>query len=419
MYSSSRPVPPAANGTACSDARDLYTLEDHAAASIAAMRAANTYRTERPISGAQGRVVALKAPPERNVVNFCANNYLGLANDERLKAHAALTLFKSGIGMASVRFICGTHDEHTRLESTLARFLGTDDAILFGSCFDANTGLFEALLGEADAVISDSLNHASIIDGIRLCKAKRLRYANSDMEALEQCLEEAADARLKLIVTDGVFSMDGSYAKLDRICDLAQQYGAEVMVDDSHAVGFVGGTGRGTPELFGVQSQVALRTGTLGKALGGSLGGYAAGAANVVALLRQRARPYLFSNALPPYVATAARAAIEIVEADPEPGRQLMRNAIAWRAGLEAKGFEVIGDQHPIVPVMMPSPNIAARFAEGLESEGVYVTAFSYPVVPQGRDRIRTQVGAAHTADDLALGLAAFEAVGRTLGVIG
>lgn len=395
-----------------------YTLARHAAASIAAMHEASTYRTERVISGAQGRSITLAADAGRQLINFCANNYLSLADDERLRSQAVRALMDSGIGMASVRFICGTHEEHTSLESTLARFLGTEDVILFGSCFDANTGLFEALLGPEDAIISDGLNHASIIDGIRLCKAKRMRYANADMVELERCLEEASSARLKLIVTDGVFSMDGSFAPLDRICQLAQQYGAEVMVDDSHAIGFVGATGRGTPEHFGVQSQIALRTGTLGKALGGSLGGFVAGSSSVVSLLRQRARPYLFSNALPPYVAAAAKAALEIVEAQPRLGHELMQKAGIWRNGLRAKGFQVIGDEHPIVPVMMPSPGIATRFARELDDEGIYVTPFTYPVVPAGRDRIRTQVCVAHTDEDLARGLAAFAAVGRRLGML-
>ena len=393
-------------------------LDEHASASLAQIRQAGLYRTERVLSSAQGRSITVAAQDQQPLINLCANNYLALANDERIKDEAARSLHAFGVGMASVRFICGTHQEHTRLEQSLAAFLGTEGAVLFGSCFDANAGLFEALLGPEDVIISDALNHASIIDGVRLCKARRLRYANGDMRDLARCLAQSADARLKLIVTDGVFSMDGTFARLDEICELADQHGAEVAVDDSHAVGFVGGSGRGTPERFGVESRIAIRTGTLGKALGGSLGGYVAASAAIVGLLRQRARPYLFSNALPPYIAAAGRKALEIVDASPELGRELMRKAADWRAGLKALGFRVIGDDHPIVPVMMPSPQTAAQFARELETRGVYVAPFAFPVVPAGTDRIRTQVSSSHTEQDLSHGLQAFETVGRRLGVL-
>lgn len=393
-------------------------LDEHASASLAQIRQAGLYKTERVLSSAQGRSVTVAAEDRKPLLNFCANNYLALANDERIKDAAAQSLQAFGVGMASVRFICGTHQEHTQLEQALASFLGTEGAVLFGSCFDANAGLFEALLGPEDVIISDALNHASIIDGVRLCKARRLRYANGDMRDLARCLTQSADARLKLIVTDGVFSMDGTFAPLDEICELAEQHGAEVAVDDSHAVGFVGASGRGTPERFGVESSIAIRTGTLGKALGGSLGGYVAASATVVELLRQRARPYLFSNALPPYIAAAGRKALEIVDASPELGPELMRKAVLWRSGLKALGFRVLGDEHPIVPVMMPSPQIAAQFARELEFQGVYVAPFAFPVVPIGTDRIRTQVSSSHTEQDLSNGLQAFETVGRRLGVL-
>jgi glycine C-acetyltransferase len=352
------------------------------------------------------------------MLNLCANNYLGLADDPRLIAAAEAAMRDHGYGMASVRFICGTQDIHRLLEQRLARFLGTEDAILFAACFDANGGLFEPLLGPEDAVISDALNHASIIDGIRLCKARRYRYANSDMADLEAQLAQArADgARFILIATDGVFSMDGYLANLPRITALARAHGALVMVDDCHATGFMGPQGRGTPAHFGVK--VDILTGTLGKALGGALGGYVAGPQAVVDLLRQRARPYLFSNALPPAVVGAALAALEIVEGADDLRARLDANARYWRAGLEAAGFTLLPGEHPIVPVMLGEARVAQAMAADLGRRGVHVAGFFFPVVPQGRARIRTQMNARLTREDLDFGLEAFAAAGRALGVI-
>jgi glycine C-acetyltransferase len=372
-------------------------------------------KRERFIEGAQGTHVTVAG---RQMLNLCANNYLGLAGDARLVAAAGAAMGDHGFGMASVRFICGTQDIHRALEARLAAFLGMEAAILFGSCFDANGGLFEPLLGPEDAVISDSLNHASIIDGIRLCKARRYRYANSDMADLRAQLVAARDggARFILIATDGVFSMDGYLAKLCEIRDLADEFDAWVMVDDCHATGFMGPKGAGTPAHAGVR--VEILTGTLGKALGGALGGYVAASAPVVDLLRQRARPYLFSNALPPAVVGAALAALDIIEGADELRARLQAHARYWRAGLEAAGFRLLPGEHPIIPVMIGEAPLAQAFAAALDRRGVMVSAFFFPVVPRGAARIRTQMNAALTREDLDFALDAFAAAGREVGVL-
>jgi glycine C-acetyltransferase len=352
------------------------------------------------------------------VLNFCANNYLGLGDSPELIAAAKQALDDRGFGMASVRFICGTQDVHKALEARLTAFLGTEDTILFSSCWDANGGAFEVLLGEEDAVISDALNHASIIDGIRLCKAKRYRYANNDLTELARRLEEARSARFKLIVTDGVFSMDGVVADLKGICDLAERHGAMVMVDDSHAVGFVGEKGRGSHELRGVMGRVDIITGTLGKALGGASGGYLSGRREIVELMRQRARPYLFSNTLMPAIAAASLRCLELLEQSDHLRAKLRENAAYFRERMTALGFTLAGEGHPIIPVMLGDAKLAAQFAEAMLAEGVYVIGFSYPVVPMDKARIRTQMSAAHTREDLDKAIAAFAKVGRHLGVI-
>ncbi len=383
---------------------------------LARIEAEGLTKRELPMTSPQSAHV--RAEGGRDLLNLCANNYLGLADDERLEAAAKAAIDEHGLGMASVRFICGTSDLHKRLERRLADFLGTEDAILFPSCFDANGGLFEALLGPDDAIISDALNHASIIDGVRLSKARRLRYPNNDMEELEARLEEAAGAEARLIVTDGVFSMDGILADLPEICALAEKHDALVMVDDSHAVGFVGDTGAGTPEHFGLRDRVALLTGTFGKALGGAAGGYAAGPGPLIEMLRQRARPYLFSNALPPAIAAATLEALDILAEDPAPRERLRRNAAHFRDRMSELGFKLIPGEHPIVPVMLGDAKLAADFAEGMRARGVFVTAFSFPVVPRGLARIRTQMSAAHSTRDLDMAIEAFAAVGRELGAI-
>ncbi|MFQ5783545.1 MAG: glycine C-acetyltransferase [Alphaproteobacteria bacterium] len=380
------------------------------------LRASGLYKDERVIASPQG--AAIEVAGGREVLNFCANNYLGLSNHPALIEAARRALATYGFGMSSVRFICGTQTVHKQLEARLSTFLGVADAILYSSCFDANTGLFETLLGADDAVISDALNHASIIDGVRLCKARRLRYANNDMADLERRLKETADCRFRLVATDGVFSMDGIIAELPGICDLAEKYGAMVMVDDSHAVGFMGAHGRGTPEHCGVEGRVDIVTGTLGKALGGASGGYVAGRKEIVAWLRQRSRPYLFSNSLAPMIAAASLAALDLVAADDGLRRRLHDNGRHFRAGLEALGFTLVPGDHPIIPVMLGDAKRAAGMAERLLGEGIYVTGFSYPVVPRGAARIRTQMSAAHTREHLDRALAAFARVGRDLGVI-
>jgi glycine C-acetyltransferase len=384
------------------------------------IRADGFYKTERVIASPQSPLIRLSDGKE--VLNFCANNYLGLADDRRLTDAAKAGVDQWGFGMASVRFICGTQRVHKELEAALSAFLGTDDSILYSSCFDANGGLFETLLTEEDAVISDELNHASIVDGIRLCKAKRFRYRNNDMADLEARLSEAdsAGARFKLIATDGVFSMDGIVANLSAICDLADKHRALVMVDDSHAVGFVGGAGRGTPEYCGVEGRVDILTGTLGKALGGASGGYTAGRKEIVEMLRQRSRPYLFSNTLAPSIAAASLKVLALLGSDEGVAlrEQVRRNGERFRREMTALGFELVAGGHPIIPVMLGDAALATRMANALLTEGVYVIGFSYPVVPKGKARIRAQMSAAHTAEQIDRAVAAFARVGKALGVI-
>jgi len=376
-------------------------------------------KRERTITGPQSSEIdTLDAGIARHVVNLCANNYLGLADDPRLIQAAKKALDSHGFGMASVRFICGTQDMHRDLEVRLAAFLKCEDAILFSSCFDANAGIFEVLLGPEDAIISDSLNHASIIDGVRLCKAKRFRYANNNLAELEACLQESQDCRLRLIVTDGVFSMDGIIANLPGICDLAEKYDATVMVDDSHAVGFMGSRGAGTPDHHNVEDRVQILSGTFGKALGGASGGYIAGPKPVVDLLRQRARPYLFSNALAPSICAATMTALDLLAKSGDLRDRLRANAAQFRDGMTAAGFDLVPGEHPIIPVMTGDAVLATNLAAGLMEEGIYVTAFSYPVVPKGKARIRTQMSAAHTPEQLDRAVAAFTKVGRNVGLI-
>jgi glycine C-acetyltransferase len=364
-------------------------------------------KRERGIRGPQNTLVDVA---DHEVLNFCANNYLGLADEPRIVEAAHRGLDEWGYGMASVRFICGTQDQHLELEQRLASFLGYDDAILFSSCFDANGGVFEVLFGADDAIISDELNHASIIDGIRLSKAQRHRYKNRDMADLEARLQEASDARRRVIVTDGVFSMDGYFAPLEEICDLAEKYDALVFVDDSHAVGFVGDGGRGTPERAGVQGRVDITTGTFGKALGGASGGYVAAHQEIVDLLRQRARPYLFSNSLAPSIVAGTLQALDLLASSGELRERLARNAAQFRAGMDAAGFDLLPGEHPIVPVMFGDAVLTGRIADELQRHGVYVTPFSYPVVPKGQARIRVQLSAAHTEDQIRRCVEAFAA---------
>jgi glycine C-acetyltransferase len=390
-------------------------LRNHLQTQLNDVRARGLYKRERLLQGPQGSAIQVGG---QEVINFCANNYLGLANHPAVVEAAQEGLRRYGYGLASVRFICGTQDLHKRLETAIARFLGKDDAILYTSCFDANGGLFETLLGEEDAVLTDELNHASIIDGIRLCKAKRIRYKHSDLGELEMGLKEAADSRLRLIATDGVFSMDGDMARLPEICDLADRYGAAVMVDDSHATGILGEGGRGTPEQLGVLDRVDVITSTLGKALGGAAGGFTCARAEVVEFLRQRSRPYLFSNSLPPMIATAALKAVELIGGSRDLRDRLHANARWLRAALEQAGFTLRPGQHPILPVMLGDAALAGRMADRLLERGIYVIGFSYPVVPQGQARIRIQVSAAHTPEQLERAARAFTDVGKELGVI-
>jgi glycine C-acetyltransferase len=354
----------------------------------------------------------------REMINLCANNYLGLANDPLIVAAAQQALTRYGYGVASVRFICGTQSVHRELEQRLSAYLWTDDAILYSSCFDANGGLFETLLDENDAVISDALNHASIIDGIRLCKARRLRYANNDLNELEQALKDSQGARVRLIATDGVFSMDGSIARLREICDLAERYAALVMVDDSHATGFIGDLGRGTHELRGVIGRVDILTGTFGKALGGASGGYVAARKEIVAWLRQRSRPYLFSNSIAPPVAAATIKVLELLEGSPHLRDKLHENAAYFRKGMQSLGFNLLPGEHPIIPVMLGDAPLAVRLAERMQEYGVYVVAFAFPVVPHGKARIRTQMNASHSREQLDRVISAFARSGRELGII-
>jgi len=382
---------------------------------LAALREQGLYKSERVLASPQGGVVRTG---EREVVNLCANNYLGLANHPAVREAAHRALDRYGYGMASVRFICGTQSVHKQLEEKVSAFLGKEDTILYSSCFDANGGLFETLLGEQDAVISDALNHASIIDGIRLCKAQRLRYANSDLGELENCLKQASGARTRLIATDGVFSMDGFIANLRGICDLAEKYDALVMVDDSHATGFMGARGRGTHEHCGVMDRVDILTGTFGKALGGGSGGYISARKPVIEWLRQRSRPYLFSNSIPPVVAAVSLRVLDVLESLPELREKLFENARYFRAGLEQAGFDLKPGEHPIIPVMLGDAALASRMANRLLELGVYVIGFSFPVVPKGQARIRTQMSAALTRTQLDRALEAFTTAGRELGVL-
>jgi glycine C-acetyltransferase len=384
----------------------LESLRADLAGRLEEMRATGVFKPERLLASPQGTRV--RDDHGREILNLCANNYLGLADDPRVIAAASRTLQERGFGMASVRFICGTQDIHRELEQRLSSWLRQEDAILFPSCFDANGGVFEALLDDRDAIISDALNHASIIDGVRLCKAKRYRYANRDMKELEARLEEASAARYRLIVTDGVFSMDGYYAPLDEICALADRYDALVMVDDSHAVGFVGRGGRGTPARFGVEDRIDILTGTLGKALGGASGGYAAARHEIVQVLKQRARPYLFSNSVAPAVVGASIAVLDLLEQSTDLREQLERNAARFRAGMVEAGFDLLPGEHAIVPVMFGDAKVASEVAEQLWQAGVYAVAFSFPVVPHGQARIRVQLSAAHHDDDIDRAVQAF-----------
>jgi len=397
-------------------------FESHLRESLEEIKTTGLWKSERPLSSSQSGIVSVAggASDRDNIINLCANNYLGLANHPDLVKAAKSAMDEFGYGMASVRFICGTHQLHTELEQQLSAFLEKDDAILFAACFDANGGLFEPLLGPEDAIISDSLNHASIIDGIRLCKAKRYRYQNSDMNDLESQLKQAKNdsARFIMIATDGVFSMDGYLANLPAITDLAEKYGALVMVDDCHATGFMGPQGMGTPAHFGVNDKVDVVTGTLGKALGGAIGGYIAGSQSIIDMLRQRARPYLFSNALPPGVCAASIEAIRMVQQGDDLRRQLFSNAAYWRDGLEKLGFTLNPGEHPIIPVMLGDAQLAQRFASSLFEKGVYVSGFFFPVVPKGTARIRTQMNATLTIAELDRALQAFEAAGHETGVL-
>ena len=388
-------------------------MQTHLVTRLDEIRSAGLEKQERLLRSPQGSVVTVL---DREVLNLCANNYLGLADHPDIVAAAKEALDRWGYGMASVRFICGTQEIHKELEAALTEFLGTEDTILHPSCFDANGGIFEALLDEQDAVISDALNHASIIDGIRLCKARRLRYANRDMEDLERQLKDSAAARFRLVVTDGVFSMDGYLAPLPEICDLAERHDALVMVDDSHAVGFMGANGRGTHEHHGVMGRVDAITGTLGKALGGASGGYVSGRRELVAMLRQRSRPYLFSNSVPPPIVAASLKVLELIRSAGELRQRLRDNTAFFRQEMIQAGFDILPGEHPIVPVMVGDAALAARMAQLMLERGVYVVGFSYPVVPQGKARIRTQVSAAHSKSDLERAVKAFietrEAIG-------
>ena len=383
------------------------------------IREAGLYKEERVITTPQSAEIGVGAgEAKRTVLNFCANNYLGLSSHPAVIKAAHEAIETHGFGMSSVRFICGTQDLHKSLEKKNATFFGTEDTILYSSCFDANGGLFETLLGEEDAIISDALNHASIIDGVRLCKAERKRYPNGDMAALEEALKETQGKRLRMIATDGVFSMDGYLAKLDVICDLADKYQAMVMVDDSHASGFIGKTGRGTPEHFAVQSRVDVMTSTLGKALGGAAGGFTTGKKEIVELLRQRSRPYLFSNSIPPAIAGASVAILDLLSSTTKLRDQLMSNAMRFRTGMTKAGFSIKEGVTPIVPVMLGDARLAGELAKGMLDEGIYVIGFSFPVVPKGEARIRVQLSAQHTEEQVDRAITAFATVGKRLGVI-
>ncbi|MEL7539175.1 MAG: glycine C-acetyltransferase [Pseudomonadota bacterium] len=387
--------------------------------SLEGLRTEGLFKTERIIDSPQQSAIRIQSDSDgREVLNFCANNYLGLANHPHVIAAAHRALDEYGYGLASVRFICGTQTIHKELEARISRFLGTEDCILYPSCFDANGGLFETILGPDDAVISDALNHASIIDGIRLCKAQRYRYAHDDMASLEQALSEAAGAQTRLIVTDGVFSMDGTIAQLDKIVALAEAHDALVMIDDCHGTGFLGDGGRGTHEFYDLVGRIDIITGTLGKALGGASGGYTAARREIVAWLRQRSRPYLFSNTLAPVIAASSIAILDLIENDTSMAKRVHTNAARFRSGLTAAGFDLLPGAHPIIPVMLGDAALASSMADALLDEGIYVIGFSYPVVPQGKARIRTQLSAAHTDEQIDAAIAAFTKVGRDLGVL-
>ncbi len=388
----------------------------HLADEADAIRDAGLYKSERVIASQQDAVITLEDGSE--VINLCANNYLGLANDPEVVAAASAALEEYGYGMASVRFICGTQTVHKELEQQISTFLGKSDTILYSSCWDANGGLFETVLGPQDAIISDSLNHASIIDGVRLCKASRYRYANNDMDDLARQLDAASGARFKMIATDGVFSMDGIIANLPAICDLADEHDAVVMVDDSHAVGFIGPGGAGTPDYWGISDRVDIVTGTLGKALGGASGGYTSGPGELIAMLRQRSRPYLFSNSLPPVITATTLTTLNILRQSSGLRTRLADNATRFRTGMEQAGFDLIGADHPIIPVMLGDARLASEMADRLLDQGVYVVGFSFPVVPKGEARIRTQMSAAHTPEHVDTAIEAFISVGRDLGVV-
>jgi glycine C-acetyltransferase len=390
------------------------SFHHHISHQLDEIRAAGTYKRERVIMTPQGTTI--RVSDGKPVLNLCANNYLGLAQHPAVAAAAKAALDEWGYGLASVRFICGTQSVHKQLEAKLSEFLGTEDTILYSSCFDANGGLFETLLGPEDAIISDELNHASIIDGVRLCKAQRFRYLNNNMEDLEQKLVETKSARFKLIATDGVFSMDGYIANLPAICGLADRYGALVMVDDSHAVGFMGKTGRGTPEYHKVMGRIDILTGTLGKALGGASGGYTSGRAEIIELLRQRSRPYLFSNTLAPAIAGATLKVLQLLSESTELRDRLEANTAFFRSEMTKLGFAILPGTHPIAPIMIGDAALATRFADAMLARGVYVIGFSYPVVPKGKARIRTQISAAHSRQDLEKAVSAFAAVKKELG---
>jgi len=388
----------------------------HLSSELEGLKVAGLYKTERVITSKQSGTIDVASGAR--VLNFCANNYLGLADNAELTEAGKKALERYGYGMASVRFICGTQEEHKQLEARISSFLGLEDTILYSSCFDANGGLFETLLNEEDAIISDALNHASIIDGVRLSKAKRFRYANNDMAALEEELKKAEGSRFKLIATDGVFSMDGIIANLQGVCDLAEKYGAMVMVDDSHAVGFVGKNGRGSAEYCGVEGRVDIITGTLGKALGGASGGYTSGRAEVIDWLRQRSRPYLFSNTLAPVIAAASLKVFDLIENGDALREKLAANATLFRTKMTRLGFKLAGEGHPIIPVMLGEATLAQEMAARMLEKGVYVVGFAFPVVPKGQARIRTQMSASHSTTDVERAIAVFEEVGRELGVI-
>lgn len=394
------------------------TTRDYYAAQLEEIKSQGLLKRERLIESPQGANIKAAG---RMLLNFCANNYLGLANNARLVEAAKSGLEKYGLGLSSVRFICGTQVIHKQLEAAISEFLGTEDTILYASCFDANGGLFETLLTETDAVVSDSLNHASIIDGIRLCKAARFRYQHADMQDLERCLQEARTGGAKnvLVSTDGAFSMDGDIAKLDQICEIAQRYKAMVHIDDCHATGVIGTRGRGTQEHYGIKNQVDIITSTLGKALGGSVGGFSSGRRELVELLRQRSRPYLFSNTLPPAVVCASLEALKLIDQQPQLLSRLSENTKLFRKSMAAAGFKIAAGDHPIVPIMLGDAQLASDFAERLLSEGIYVIGFSFPVVPKGAARIRVQLSAAHTREQVELAVAAFTKIGRALGVVG